>query len=311
MKFLQIFFLILIPFFSYTQDFEKVDRFVASLKLDKTITIDNLAKEITKPFKTDIDKVRAIYYWQAENIIYDYQGFKSNYWTNYPSEDSLINNTFKFRKGVCSGYAHLFKYMLEQCDIESEVITGYARNSLETIFLNETNHDWNVVKIDKKWYLFDVTWARNTLKKKVDNFWFMTSPDIFILNHFPEESSWTLTSKKYSLDEYMNFPIYSNLFFETKFTKEISKKGHFVASNGSVRILLKPTIDCTIICKLYDPETKEWSSPKIVDKTKLSGYIDLTLEKKGKFVVQIGAIEKCGSGFFTYDNLMYYTIENK
>jgi len=77
--------------------------------------------------------------------------------------------------------------MLELSDIESGVINGYARNDLQTVLLNESNHAWNKVLIDGQWHLLDVTWSRDTVNKIVDDFYFLTDPKIFVLNHYPED----------------------------------------------------------------------------------------------------------------------------
>ena len=160
----QIIFLII---FSHTslfgQKYKHVDSYVESLKINKAASIESLSKKLIEPFKTDLDKTRALYYWLAKNIVYDYEGCETNYWNNYKSYEDIINDTFTFRKGICSGYSHLFKRMLELSDIESEVINGYARNDLQTVFLNESNHVWNKVLIDGQWHLLYVTWARDTV----------------------------------------------------------------------------------------------------------------------------------------------------
>ena len=75
------------------------------------------------PFSSDLLKVRALFFWLAANLIeYDYKDNETGLWTNYASVKEKLNDTYKFRKGVCSGYSHLFKYMLRLSGIRSRVI---------------------------------------------------------------------------------------------------------------------------------------------------------------------------------------------
>lgn len=97
--------------FSQDAGFVKVDNYVETLKVDRNISVDNLVLALVKPFTSPTLKTRAIYYWIAKNIRYDYQGSETDFWDKYPSKQAILTDTYKFRKGICSGYAHLFKYM--------------------------------------------------------------------------------------------------------------------------------------------------------------------------------------------------------
>jgi len=69
--------LIFIPIGLFSQQFERVDSYVDNLTVNKTIEMDDLTSRLTEPFSEDIDKVRAIFYWIADNIEYDYENFKN------------------------------------------------------------------------------------------------------------------------------------------------------------------------------------------------------------------------------------------
>lgn len=305
--------LILIPISTSAQsdNFEHVDNYVLAQRFSDDISISELTTRLTEPFDTDILKTRAIYDWIAKNIDYDFQGYKNNFWTNYPSDSAILNDTYKFRKGVCSGYAHLFKYMLELCSIESEVISGHSRTGLDNFFLFKSNHDWNTVKINKEWKLFDVTWARESNDTIIDYFWFNTDPDIFILWHFPEDNSWLLTDKAFSIEDFYNFPVYSKLFYQVDFASYFSYKGYFVTSNDTVRIDLKPNFDCIILSELYDLEAQKWETPDLIDETKESGYCYILIKNKGKYILKLSAARNLEDDFVIYENLILYSIENK
>jgi transglutaminase/protease-like cytokinesis protein 3 len=292
-----------------SQDFARIANYVNSLNSEEEI--EALTSQLVKPYQTDIDKTASIFYWIAKNIKYDFKGFENDFWKFYESDQKLIEDTYKFKKGVCSGYARLFSYMLRLCEIESKVVMGYSRTDLETFNLTETNHDWNVVKIENDWYLFDVTWAWNRTKNKLSDFYFRTSPEIFILNHFPIEQKWTLLHSTFTLEDYLNFPLYNPIFHKIGFTKEVSKKGYFEAKDDTVSIDLKPTKDYLVSVKLYDLEKNEWFSPLNADQTRKEGKIKFHLDRKGDFIMKIGALLLNGNSYKIYNKLIYYRIRNE
>ena len=312
MKHLIAIILLLIPVITCSQskDFGDVDNYVKTLKVDKDIPISELTKKLTMPFSSDLLKVRALFFWLAANIEYDHKSTKISFWTKYPSDKEKLKDTYKFRKGACSGYSHLFKHMLRLSGIRSRVITGYSRIDLNSCFPKNPNHAWNSVKIGNKWYLFDVTWASDTLKK-VNDFWFKTDPDIFILNHYPVYQPYTFTKTQYSFKDFCQFPIYTRLFYDLRFSDDLSKTGHFTVVDDTITINLKPNDKCVLLTKLYDIHNKEWIPARPGGFVSGADHFKLYIPKKGDFVLKVGALKQDGNSFEVYDELVYYTIENK
>jgi len=302
------FILIFIPIGLFSQKFEKVDSYIENFSHGKTLTLDKLTKKLTKPFPQDVEKVRAIFDWIADNIKYDYVNFKNKTVTSIQIEPETV---YMERKAVCEGYSNLFKTMLDFCNIESKVISGYARNDIETIFLNESNHAWNSAKLNNRWYLFDVTWARDTLNKKINYFYFQTDPKIFILNHYPLDYHWSLLRTKYSLDDYMRFPVYTNLFHELNFTETISKKGYFKVQNDTVTINIKPRFECLLLTRLYDLDKNEWIPTQMGEFIRGDDFFKLYIPRKGKFVLRLGALTQNDVKIMIYDSIIYYLIDNE
>jgi transglutaminase/protease-like cytokinesis protein 3 len=296
--------------FSQDSSCDKVDKYVDGLQLSTTISVDNLVTILTKPFGSPTLKTRAIYYWIAKNIQYDHPGYKTGYWNKHSSDLSMLMDTYKLRKGICSGYSHLFKYMLNKARIECEVVEGYCRGDLQSVFAQP--HAWNVVKLNSSWHLFETTWAFDSVKNQVDNFWFKTSPDIFILSHSPENTKWTLLDKSISLADFKNIPVYTREFVGMSIVDDYNTKGYYEAVDNIVSIDLKAKKDYVWITKLYDLEKGEWFSPKDVEVRAFEkGYIKLTIDRKGKFILQLDAAENNDRGFTIYQDLMYYIVDNK
>jgi transglutaminase/protease-like cytokinesis protein 3 len=300
---------------SFSQDpsFDKVDTYVDGLRLNKNISLDNLVISLTKPFENPTLKTRAIYYWIAKNIEYDHVGFRNGYWKRHHSEQSILMDVYALRKGICSGYSRLFKYMLNKAKIDCEIVNGYLRYDLQTIFIDSMNHAWNVVKLNNVWHLFDITGAASdTLTNTVDDFWFKTPPESFILNHYPENINWSLLDKNITLADFKKSPVYTSSFIEMSIVSDFSKKGYYQAINNVVSIELKTNKDYVWIPKLYDLDRGEWFSPKHVEvKAFEKGYIKLTIDRKGKFILKLDAAENHDRGFTIYEDLVYYIVDNK
>ncbi|MBC7861457.1 MAG: hypothetical protein IAF38_00700, partial [Bacteroidia bacterium] len=74
----------------------------------------------------------------------------------------------------------------------------------------ETNHAWNSVKINDKWYLMDVCWASGKIakrKRKINSgrndFYYLTPPEEFIKTHRPVKNNWQLLSEPVSMRKYI------------------------------------------------------------------------------------------------------------
>lgn len=91
--------------------------------------------------KTDYQKAYFAYKWVLDNTQVDYT--KCNY-SPYPG---LIG------KGtVCQGYATLYAIMANELGLSCEIIFGGVDGS-------SSNHAWNAVKLNNKWYCLDPTWG--------------------------------------------------------------------------------------------------------------------------------------------------------
>jgi len=197
-----------------------VDSLVATLNLTGEHDPEILADTLTSSFKTDSEKVRAIYYWIGHNIGYDCHAFhlaKSNYNYNelYDERDA---RTLSKRKGVCEDYAALFYSMCKEAGVKCVVLTGYGAYDLKAAIsmnsdgvLNLT-HAWDAVKINGTWRLVDPTWASGYCDENVTKFtraftysWFMVPAKEFLLSHFPDDSQWELINTPLDLKSWIKF----------------------------------------------------------------------------------------------------------
>lgn len=93
------------------------------------------------PDMTEYDVVKYFYDYLAGNIIYD---------DNEGRNCSDIYGVFVDKKAICGGFAKAFAYLCSRVGIEAITITGDADN---------IPHMWNMVRLDRKWYHIDPTYA--------------------------------------------------------------------------------------------------------------------------------------------------------
>ena len=98
-------------------------------------------KKIVKKLKitkktSEKDAIRKINNYMVENFNYDYS------YSNGSAYQLLKEKT-----GVCAAYADLFKD-----------ICGYIGIQAKNVIDTQQNHEWNIVRCNKRWYYVDVTW---------------------------------------------------------------------------------------------------------------------------------------------------------
>lgn len=216
MKNIFLFFILFFSITSFSQSKEEyalVDAKMSKIPNTLTTSTDSIAKYINVNFKTENEKIRAVFYWTASNIKYDVK----NMFTQNASEtqQEKIDNALKTRKGVCIHYAEIFNAVSNKIGIETKIIEGYTK---QNGVVATVSHAWCAAKIDNKWFLFDPTWGSGSLTngvfvKKLNNYYFKTEPSKIISSHIPFDYLW----------QFLNYPITNQEFYEGKIQANKSK----------------------------------------------------------------------------------------
>jgi transglutaminase/protease-like cytokinesis protein 3 len=254
MKVLWQILLVLLPLLSFAQystyNFSHVDERVYSIP---SATPDSLARALTTPYTKDVEKVRSIFRWITENISYR---VKNQYLTAHvsssklkegeaedtgalkPLDERVADIVLERRVAVCDGYARLFKTLCNYAGIRCELISGYANGGFGGRKFN-SNHKWNAVYIDSSWHLLDVTWASGGTSYLGDRFiknfndtYFLTPPQEFIRDHYPDELQWTLLPNPPVITEFNRAPFSTAAFYKNYITSYKPSRGIIEASVG-------------------------------------------------------------------------------
>jgi hypothetical protein len=249
-----ILFFIPLSFYSQSKqdNFYQIDNEVGYIPVSNA---DTLAKQLAALGTTDREKVRAIFRWITENIEYNVRpiGRKKNtpaLFYDEPDDSSKALPPLNERvaakvlyKGVafCEGYSRLFKTLCDHAGIKSEIIYGYARTNNNRRF--GVNHTWNAVYIDSTWHLLDVTWASgfvtfaNEYIRQYNDFYFLTPPEQFIRDHYPEDQQWTLLDNPPVYREYSQSPFRYSGYTKAGINSYFPSRGVIDAAVGDTIVI--------------------------------------------------------------------------
>ena len=237
--------------------------------------IAQLALEITKGSSTDAAKLEAITLWVAQNIRYDWRLYNKSKAGKIPKTtikcksstdcdearqeyyNKLVIKTLRTGKGVCEHYARVEHALCRAANIQSEVVTGKARNIELTRSFGYRNtydsHAWNAVFIDSTWYFVDATWASGTctrkrgkltgFKLKLNRDWLLAAPAEMRYDHLPDSiRRWSYPDTTWSKTRFRTSPFYhrreAGFHFET-----LTPEANLRANKGdtvSIRLPLLP-----------------------------------------------------------------------
>ena len=194
--------------------------------------VDNHALSATKEHEKDIEtlasylgvfgkkyspaneylQVRAIYSWITHKVKYDKPAL-----LNGVTSDNDAAQVFKNRKAVCHGQAVLFKALCDELKIKCLVVNGPAKGKFSELERELEEHAWNAVEIHGKWHLLDCTWGcmidnkKNEIRPSLythNEFYFLTPPELLILNHFTKDPDWQLLKTPKTLGQFVKDPNY-------------------------------------------------------------------------------------------------------
>ena len=311
----------------HSSNFFSIDWHVRNIEAP---TVDSLAKKLTAPYQTDLEKTRAIFGWIAQHIAYNTgifnsgRGYRPIKFIVDPydtiSSKSAVEQTaekiFRRRIAVCDGYAKLFKTLCDYAGIESEVILGYGKCYLEKNEKFRTNHTWNAVKIDNRWHLLDVTWASgfinysNEFVQRIDESYFLPPPQQFILDHYPEDLRWTLLEHPPTLREFRFSPFKYKSFIKYGIVSAFP-------SNGTIEAAAGDTIHLVLKLKSAAKDSLIASDPlfdsTIIELSPASVFLKPTIENNKAiytYVVQADTIEWLHL-LYNHDPVLRYKLNVK
>jgi transglutaminase/protease-like cytokinesis protein 3 len=207
-KFCLILFTVFVSYSSYAQEFRTYQlRQIArnAPYLDYGYDVVEYFNGITNDKR---NLVELFSYWIIMNFEYDLEKALKD-----SIIDSHILDIYEERKVTCKGYAEILWDLCDWADIESEIVTGFAKGyRYQNDITQNINHYWNVVCINKKWYIIDLTWASGYIEvkdgipsftKEIRSEYIFAKPKMMINTHFPLDKKWQLVNKEVSFSDFI------------------------------------------------------------------------------------------------------------
>jgi len=178
------------------------------------MSVEALTAYLGEWVNDDAEKARAVFTWIAHNVAYD---------VSLRGKKQETLSVLRSRRATCTGYAGLFEELAEALGLEVEIISGHGkgRGYEPGQGLNSAlEHAWNAVKIDGEWRLVDCTWGagfvdeQGRFVRRFTDHYFLTPPEKFVYDHFPDDAKWQLLPTPISETEYLNRVHLKSLFFE-------------------------------------------------------------------------------------------------
>lgn len=175
-------------------------------------SVQTIAAHIAKRERDPHRRVKAIYDFVASRVAYDVEALRKG---RYPAQDP--QTVLRTRKAVCAGYARLFMAIAHEMGLLAVYVTGDARDAAGTVPPG-AGHAWNAVKVGKFWYLLDPTWGagsveNHTFTRHYNPAYLFTPPEVFALDHLPDEPQWQLRRKPISAEAFKRQPLLRAGFF--------------------------------------------------------------------------------------------------
>jgi len=272
-------------------EFAAIDAHALAAPPSATRTIPSLAAYLVRPARDDRERARAIFRWIASNIAYD------------PALRNEVPNAatvLKRRSAVCSGYSVLFKALAEAAGLEAEVITGHSRGAGYQAGRRvdaSSEHAWNAVRIRGSWGLLDCTWAAGwmddsgRLVRRFTDHYFLTPPEVFVDDHFPEDSHWQLLAPPISREEYFRRVQRRPPFFEHRLQLASTDSARIVTDSSASVIIAAPQE--TIVTACLFRNGRELDSRYAFTQRESEGFvIRALLPEKGDYLLRIYAADK-------------------
>ncbi|KAJ8304180.1 hypothetical protein KUTeg_017763 [Tegillarca granosa] len=233
----------------------EADNIARKIKAEDVKTIDELAYLLTDDLVKDLYKVRAIFSWLGNQMI-----FGRNYDTGVDPE-SPLGYMKRMHKGKVS-YSTFFTLICRAANIPCVIIPGLTKGL--TYEPGDKPHAswrnmWNAVHVAGSWRLVFPLWAyrvligQNTFKNKgaqsdndkmiavntFNEYYFLTEPSELAFRCLPDDEKWQLLAIPFTKEKFLTVPYLRPMFFESKLKIISTFECVLKAEDGKCKIVLK------------------------------------------------------------------------
>jgi hypothetical protein len=298
------------PQYSQPGRFAEIDAHALHAPAWAEQSVQTLASYLVEPVKDELEKVRAIYRWIAQNIAYDAKGLATGKYGDLRPDAVLQRRT-----AVCEGYAGLFEKLARAAGLKVVKISGYAKGYHYTPgdrFDGPTNHAWNGVMIAGQWHLLDSTWGagyvteQGQFVRRLEEHYFLTPPSEFIYDHLPEAPKWQLLRQPLSKADFERLVFVKPGFFRHEL-KIASHPEGVIRANAYVTVTLLPPPDVLLLVHLEEGKRTLEEPLTFIQKEADRHTIQAVFPRPGDYLLKVFATRTGNSS--GYEWALDYKIE--
>jgi hypothetical protein len=288
-------------------EFAVIDAHALAAPPSVATSVSSLSAYVTAPAGNEREKARAIFRWITSNIAY---GASSE------ADSCDPNVVLTRRRGVCYGYALLFKALADAAGLKAELIIGHSSKfklSAAEERDDQPNHAWNAVEIAGRWQLVDCCWGAGYLDEQrhfVRRFtphYFLTAPDAFVCDHFPQDPRWQLLDRPISKDEYLRRVQVRPPFFECGL-RLVSHHSAVIEADGSLAVTIDAPAQTALTASLYRDGRRLGDGYTFTQRDSAGYVIHALFPAEGAYVLRVFARRVDAPGD-EYAWALDYTIE--
>jgi transglutaminase-like putative cysteine protease len=290
-------------------DYSAIDRHVAATPKEAEKSIKALADYVKKGAKNDREKARGIAKWIVDHFAYDFDGVKSGKFVQNPDKVLTLRAT------ECGGHSAFFEAVGKACGLTTITVFGHTRATrVDPLFARTairtpsgvayTSHAWNAVKIERHWYLLDVTNQNGRAKRngrveaERDPNWsfFLLPPERLISTHFPKNEQHQFLKEPLKRKDHEQLPFFEPGSFEYA-VKPISHPGPLAAARDELLMSFEVPKDLWIYPNFQD-EKGALSTAGSVATYREGGVVRLRIRfaKAGTYGLLISARKRDAKG---------------
>ena len=201
---------------------DKTARFINNLPM--FTTPESLATmHICKSYRTEVQKLRAIFTWLSEKIAWE---------RPMPPVDGVevkmdLRRVLQVKRGSPEEVANIVMLMCRAVGIEAEVIPGYLKapgEMFEAADIPPPNHFWNAVVCEGEWRMMDCSLASHTHPRRglysgasnttTEFHYFLTPPSRMCWTHVPSQPRHQHMVPPLPLCQLLALPVVTSVFFQ-------------------------------------------------------------------------------------------------
>ncbi|EED17891.1 SH3 domain protein (Cyk3), putative [Talaromyces stipitatus ATCC 10500] len=229
---------------------DKSTRFISSLP-PLTNPASLAQGYICRPYKSDVQRLRAIFIWVSEKIA----------WEEPLDENEVdLKRVINMKRGCPQDVAFLVQEMCSAVGLHADIIKGYLKSPgelLDLTALSRPNHWWNAILIDGEWRFMDCSLASPTNPKRsqfvttnsqhAESWYFLARPLEICYTHIPLHPEEQHICPPISPDVLLALPPVSPAFFKNSMQIPNYDTSHIRIEGLDImqlRILVPPDVEC-------------------------------------------------------------------